>query len=180
MSAPVLGPTLETERLILRPPVAADFEPWAAFSADEEAARFIGGVQSRAGTWRVLCSVTGAWLIRGFSMFSVIEKSTGEWVGRLGPWQPEGWPGTEVGWGVVRSRWGKGYATEGAIAATDWAFRELGWDEVIHTIEPENTPSQAVAKRMGSTILRQARLPSPIDVDVDVWGQTREQWLARK
>lgn len=179
MSAPVLGPTLETERLILRPPEAKDFEPWAAFSADEEAARFIGGVQSRAGTWRVLCSVTGAWLIRGFSMFSVIEKSTGEWVGRLGAWQPEDWPGTEVGWGVVRSRWGKGYATEGAIAATDWVFRELGWDEVIHTIEPENTPSQAVAKRLGSTILRQARLPSPIDVDVDVWGQTREQWLAR-
>lgn len=38
----------------------------------------------------------GAWTIRGFSMFSVIEKDSGQWIGRLGPWQPEGWPGTEV------------------------------------------------------------------------------------
>jgi RimJ/RimL family protein N-acetyltransferase len=107
------GPVLETERLILRPPLAEDFEPWAAFAADEEAARFLGGAQGRSGAWRALCTMAGAWTIRGFSMFSVIEKASGRWVGRLGPWQPEEWPGTEVGWGIVRDAWGRGYATEG-------------------------------------------------------------------
>ena len=63
-----------------------------------------------------------AWALQGFSMFSVIEKASGDWIGRLGPWAPEGWPGTEVGWGIVRSAWGKGYATEGAAATIDWAF----------------------------------------------------------
>jgi RimJ/RimL family protein N-acetyltransferase len=174
-----LGPTLETERLILRPPIAEDFEPWAAFVADAEVQRFLGGPQGRPGAWRIMATMTGAWTIRGFSMFSVIEKASGDWVGRLGPWRPEGWPGTEVGWGVAREHWGKGYATEGAIAAIDWAFRELGWTEVIHTIEPENAPSVAVAKRLGSTILRQAVLPPPLDLAVDVWGQSREQWLSR-
>ena len=174
-------PVLETDRLILRAPQAEDFEPWAAFAADEEAARHLGGVQDRAIAWRGICTVTGAWTIRGFSMFSVIEKATGRWVGRLGPWEPEGWPGTEVGWGLARDCWGKGYATEGATAAIDWAFDALGWAEVIHTIEPANAASQKVAQRLGSTILRQARMPAPFqDKVLDVWGQSREQWLARR
>lgn len=173
-------PSLETDRLILRAPIAEDFEPWAAFCADAEAARFLGGAQGREGAWRIMSTMTGAWVVRGFSMFSVVEKATGRWVGRLGPWQPEGWPGTEVGWGLAREAWGKGYATEGAEAATDWAFATFGWTEVIHTIEAANVNSQAVARRLGSRILRQAVLPAPLNVEVDVWGQSRDQWLARK
>ncbi len=173
-------PVLETERLILRAPLAEDFEAWAAFCADEETMRFIGGQQDRAGAWRVMCVAAGAWTVRGFSMFSVIEKATGRWVGRLGPWRPEGWPGTEVGWGIARDAWGKGYATEGATAAIDWAFDVLGWDEVIHTIEPANVNSQKVAERLGSRILRQATLPAPLHTHLDCWGQTRDEWRARR
>ena len=111
-----IGPTIETERLILRPPRAEDFDSWCAFHADEDVMRHLGGVQGPELTWRSMCAMTGAWTIEGFSMFSVIEKATGEWVGRLGPWRPYGWPGTEVGWGLVRAAWGKGYASEGAAA----------------------------------------------------------------
>jgi len=179
MSVPT--PTLETDRLILRAPTREDFEPWAAFSADGEAMRHLGGPQARAMAWRGICTMAGAWTVRGFSMFSVIEKSTGRWVGRLGPWQPEGWPGTEVGWGLIRDVRGKGYATEGAAACVDWAFEVLGWDEVIHTIDADNTPSQAVAGRLGSTILRQVTLPPPFEgLTLDAWGQSRDQWLARR
>jgi RimJ/RimL family protein N-acetyltransferase len=98
----------------------------------------------------------------------------------LGPWRPEGWPGTEVGWGLVRDAWGKGYATEGAAAAIDWAFDTLGWTEVIHTIEPANAPSIAVALRLGSQRVGEGRLPPPMNVDVDLYGQTRQQWRARR
>ena len=175
-----IGPTIETERLILRPPAGDDLDGWAAFAADPEATRFIGGVQSRANAWRQLCVVAGSWTINGFGMFSVIERQTGRWVGRLGPWRPEGWPGTEVGWGLTREAWGRGYATEGSIAAIDWAFDALGWDEVIHAIDPANTPSRRVAERLGSRLLRRARLPDPLDVDVEIWGQTRDEWRARR
>jgi len=176
-----LGPTLETERLILRPPLAEDFDAWAAFLGDEEAARYIGGVQARSQAWRSMATMTGAWALHGFSMFSVVEKSSGDWVGRLGPWAPEGWPGTEVGWGIVRSAWGKGYATEGAAAAIDWAFDALGWTEVIHTIDPENLASAGVARKLGSYNQGEGRLPAPFDkLPVDVWGQTRDEWRARR
>ncbi|HWA63655.1 MAG TPA: GNAT family N-acetyltransferase [Caulobacteraceae bacterium] len=173
--------TLETERLILRPTRAEDFDAWAAFMADEEVMRFLGGVQAKPAAWRGMATMAGSWALQGFGMFSVIEKSSGRWVGRLGPWRPWGWPGTEVGWGLARETWGKGYATEGAAAAMDWAFDHLGWTEVIHCIEPANTPSQRVAQRLGSTVLRTQPLPAPFDhIVVDVWGQSREQWRARR
>ena len=175
-----LGPTLETARLILRPTSGEDFEAWADFAADEEAARFLGGPQPRAIAWRAMCTMAGAWVVRGFGMFSVIEKASGRWVGRLGPWQPEEWPGTEVGWGIAREFWGKGYAPEGATAAIDWAFEHLGWTEVIHCIDPCNVNSQAVARRLGSSLLRHAMLPPPISESVDVWGQSREQWRSHR
>ena len=176
-----LGPTLETARLILRPPTPEDFEGWAAFAADEEINRFLGGAQPREVAWRMMCTMTGAWVVRGFSMFSIIEKESGRWVGRLGPWQPEGWPGTEVGYAFHQDAHGRGYGTEACVAAIDWAFDTLGWTEVIHCISPENFASQNVAKRLGSRNLGPARLPPPLDAHaIDLWGQTREEWRARR
>ena len=175
------GPTLETARLILRPLAPEDLAPWTAFAADPDAMRHLGGVQPRSVAWRGFMTVAGAWAMTGFGMFSVIEKASGRWVGRLGPWRPADWPGNEVGWGLAPEFWGKGYATEGATAAIDWAFDALGWTEVIHTIGPANTASQSVARRLGSTQLRPGRLPAPYeDEPVDVWGQSREAWRARR
>lgn len=174
-------PVLETERLILRPPRREDLDAWAAFMADEAAARFIGGVQSRPLVWRSLCVMAGSWMIEGFSMFSVIEKRSNRWIGRLGPWRPEGWPGPEVGWGLVRDAWGKGYASEGAMAAMDWAFEALGWSEVIHTIDPRNEASMKVARRLGSRYWRDVQMPPPFEQHhAQIWGQSRAEWRAKR
>ena len=161
-------PTLETARLILRPPIQEDLDAWAAFAADEEAAKYIGGAQPRGGAWRGLATMRGSWALLGFGMFSVIEKASGRWIGRLGPWQPEGWPG-------------KGYATEGAAASIDWAIDTLGWTDVIHCIDPDNTPSQQVAKRLGAVNRGPGKLPAPYEnAPVDLWGRTAAEWKARR
>jgi len=171
---------IETPRLILRPPQTEDFEGFCELMADEASAKFIGGVQPREVVWRTLCELNGAWTIRGFSMFSVIEKENGRWIGRLGPWQPEGWPGTEVGWGLLSSAQGRGYALEGASAAMDYAVDVLGWTEIIHCIDPKNAPSIKVAERLGSSRLRTAEAPPPMAGIVwDVYGQTADAWRAR-
>ncbi len=131
--------------------------------------------------WRVLMSLIGAWHAHGFAMFSVVEKSTDRWVGRLGPWKPDGWPGTEIGWTISRDCWGRGYATEGAIAATDWAIDTLGWTDIIHSIAPENVASQQVARKLGSQNRGPGKLPAPLqDSVIDIWGQTSEEWRARR
>lgn len=174
------GPTLETDRLVLRPPQAQDFDDYAELLADEEATRFIGGHMPRAAAWRKFLQMPGAWAIQGFAMFSVMEKSSGRWIGQMGPWKPDGWPGTEVGWAFKRSSWGHGYATEAGTAAIGWAFEHLGWDEVIHSIHPDNRASQALAARLGSANRGPGRLPAPYeDSPVDIWGQTSAQWRVR-
>lgn len=174
------GVLIETERLILRPPQAEDFGGFCELMADETSARFIGGVQPREVVWRTLCVMSGAWTINGFSMFSVIEKETGRWIGRLGPWQPDGWPGTEVGWGLITAAQGMGYAMEGASAAMDYAVDVLGWTEIIHCIDPLNMPSIKLAEKMGSKRLRQAAAPPPMKETVwDVYGQSASDWRAR-
>jgi RimJ/RimL family protein N-acetyltransferase len=174
------GPTLETERLVLRVPQASDFDRYAEFFASEES-RHIGGPLLRGDAWRRFLQMPGAWLIQGYAMFSVIEKASGRWIGHAGPWQPEGWPGTEVGYAFHRDAWGRGYATEACAASMDWAFEVLGWTDIIHSISPANPASQAVARRLGSRNRGPGRLPPPLDVHViDIWGQTREEWRARR
>jgi RimJ/RimL family protein N-acetyltransferase len=148
--------------------------------ADGDASKYIGGPQPRSTAWRGFMSMAGAWSMAGYAMFSVIEKSSGDWVGRIGPWVPDGWPGDEVGWGLIRSAWGKGYAVEAAEATIDWVFDHLGWTDVIHCIDPENTPSQKVAERLGSVNRGPGRMPAPYeDYPIDIWGQSREDWRRR-
>jgi len=171
------GPTLETERLILRPPALGDFARWCDFMSDEPTARYIGGVQPPALVWRSMMAMAGAWALTGVAMFSVVEKSTGQWLGRIGPWVPEGWPGNEVGWSLHRDAHGRGHALEAAVAAMDYAVDILGWDDIIHTIEPNNLPSSKLAARLGSTNRGPGRLPAPYENEtVHIWGQTAADW----
>ena len=89
-------------------------------------------------------------------------------------------------WGIGASAhwkayWGQGYAFEAASACIDFAFDELGWDEVTHLIEDANTPSQTLARRLGSAPSEYVHLPGSLnDVRVRVWRQSKEQWIARK
>lgn len=176
-----LETVIETPRLILKVPSLAEFDAWCAFMADAEAARYIGKTQPPSVVWRGICTMIGSWQAEGFAMFSVFEKETGRWVGRLGPWSPYGWPGREVGWGVIRDVWGKGYALEGAIASMDYAVDVLHWRDIIHSIHPENVNSQKLAQRLGSVNRGAGKMPPPFENEpVDLWGQTADEWRARR
>lgn len=169
-----LGPTLETGRLFLRPPTLEDFPRWADFMSDPETTRFIGGVQSKHEVWRAMASVAGMWAL-------LIEKETGNWMGRIGPLHPYDWPGREVGWSLHRDATGRGYAVEAAAATMDYAFDVLGWSDVIHCIDPDNLGSEKVALRLGSTNRGAGTMPPPFQHHpVNLWGQTREAWRTNR
>ncbi len=141
---------LETERLLLRQWREHDFEPYAKLCADEVVMRYLGGKPfTRAEAWRHMAFLIGHWHLRGYGHFAVEEKATGRFVGRIGFLNPEGWPGFEIGWTLGRESWGKGYATEGASRALEYAFDELHKDHVISLIHPENHASMRVAERLG-------------------------------
>jgi RimJ/RimL family protein N-acetyltransferase len=180
MTAP-FGPVLFTDRLMLRVPQACDLDGFAAFEADPDTTRFLGGVKTRSEAWRILSTMAGSWLVNGYSMFSVIERGTGRWVGRLGPWQPEGWPGSEVGYGVLPEFAGTGYAYEATVAAMDYAVDVLGWTDIIQTIHPDNVRSIALAQRLGAGLRGPTQLPVPLhEARVDCWGQSAAEWKMRR
>lgn len=144
-------PTLETERLRLRAFREDDLDAFADIYADPEVMRFIGegSTTDRTGTWRTMSLLLGHWALRGYGIWAAEEKESGALVGRIGLWNPEGWPGLEVGWLLARSHWGRGLATEGGRRALAFAFEELGADHVISLIRPANAASIRVAERLG-------------------------------
>ena len=139
--------------------------------------RHLGGHQYEADAWRTLAQWIGLWSLTDAAMFGVIEKASGEWIGRIGPWYPLDWPTREVGWGLRKAYWGQGFAYEAAAASMDYAFDVLAWNEVTHLIADANTASQKLARQLGSQPAHRVNLPGSLSgVDLCVWRQSKADW----
>lgn len=162
---------LETERLVLRMWREDDFEAYAELCADPEVMRYLGGKTfDRAEAWRAMAMQIGHWYLRGYGHWAVEEKHSGRFAGRLGFFNPDGWPGFEIGWTFKREFWGKGYATEGGRRALEYGFKELDKEHIISLINPENRASIRVAQRLGETLEGTAKI---FGTDVLVYGVDR-------
>jgi RimJ/RimL family protein N-acetyltransferase len=175
------GPVIETARLILRPWRSSDIAANTAMLSDPATARFITAdgmpVTTEINGWRNAAIMFGHWALHGFGMFAVEEKSSGKYIGRVGPWSPPQWPGFEVGWGITKECRGKGYAVEAARASIDWVFTTFEIDEIIHCIDGDNAPSQAVARRLGAVKDREGEL---FGKPADIWVTSRGSWQATR
>lgn len=171
-------PRLKTQRLILRAFCEADLDAYAEMCADPEVMRYIGKGQplSRSESWRNMAAMLGHWFLRGYGMWAVEACQTKAMIGRIGCWQPEGWPGFEIGWTLRRAYWGHGFATEAARAAMSYAFDQLQQSHVISLIRPDNTASRRVAEKLGETLEGTADL---FGSEVVIYGIRREHWQAR-
>ena len=149
-----IAPTLYTERLILRAPVAEDFEPLAEFFADEERSAGFGGPLSRHRAWRWFAGSIGHWHLRGFGFWTVIQKDDSWPCGIVGLWEPEGWEEPELGWLMFKNAEGKGIAFEAAERARRYAYDEMGFKTLVSNILPGNTRSINLAEKLGATFER--------------------------
>ncbi len=168
---------IETERLLLRPPILADLEPFTIMRSDFERSKYAGGGLDAAGAWTRFMSWVGAWQMYDFGMFSVIEKSTQTWIGNIGPVNMYDWHGQEFGWALIESADGKGFAQEAVKAALNWCFANLPFDEYVHSISPENPASSTLAKRIGAKFIGEMALPAPHEGKIDhIWKSYRSDW----
>ena len=151
-------PTLETDRLILRPHRREDFDSCAALWANQDVVRYIGGKPfTREEVWARLLRYAGHWQWLGFGFWALEEKATGTFAGELGfaefmrDLEPsiEGTP--EVGWVLAPHAHGKGYATEAVRTVLAWGDVRFSGGRTVCLIDPENAASIRVAQKCGYT-----------------------------
>ncbi len=161
----------------MRPFRESDLDAYLAMMQSDEVRHWLQVRDdfARFDAWLQMASWLGQWELRGTGQWALEEKSTGAFVGRAGTHRPErqDWPGTEIGWTLHPDHWGKGYATEAGARARDYAFDEMGLDEVFSCILPANTRSASVAQRLGFEILEQRTLTFLPDEPLNIWHLTR-------
>jgi RimJ/RimL family protein N-acetyltransferase len=146
---------LVTERLVLRRPRDADLESFALLCADPEVMRYIGTGRplDRGTAERSFAIIQAHWGRYGSGLRSAISRDDGEYLGFVGlavvPGRSIAGGETEIGWRLRRAAWGKGYATEGALAVRDQALGELGIEGLVSLIQPDNEASARVAEKLG-------------------------------
>ncbi|MBC58112.1 MAG: GNAT family N-acetyltransferase [Confluentimicrobium sp.] len=142
-------PVLETGRLILRGPEAADYPDFkATFSSYRS--RFMGGPLNKYEAWMLYAAEIGHWHIRGFGMWMIHDRVTDETYGMAGGWQPAGWPEREIAWIIWPDKAGHGYALEATNAARRYFYETRGWDGAVSYIDPKNLDSIRLAERLGA------------------------------
>lgn len=106
-------------------------------------------------------------------------KATGALIGFVGLLYSEDWPEgehrTEVGWRLDRSYWGRGLATEGALASLGYGFEKLGLERIISIAHPANAASRRVMEKAGLTFQGETRWRS---FDVVWYAIDLREWKA--
>lgn len=156
-------PTINTERLILRPAVFEDFEAYKALMASPRA-KGMGGPHDEAAAWGWFCQDVAQWQLFGHGALMIDLLENDECVGEVGINHGPLFPEKELGWMIYDGHEGQGYATEAATALRDWAFSNIGVKTLVSYIDNENGASQAVAKKLGGELDQDAQRPDAHDL----------------
>tara|TARA_Y100000590_G_scaffold324721_1_gene368320 strand:- start:423 stop:974 length:552 start_codon:yes stop_codon:yes gene_type:complete len=176
----VACPTLETDRLVLRPFRDDDLADYFAMEDSPEVRAGLGTFDEfrKPDAFLKMAAWLGQWELRGTGHWALEEKDSGLLVGSVGLNQvevtPLDWPGVEVGWTLHPDQWGRGYATEAGAAAVRYGFEELGEKRLFSCILLDNHRSQAVARRLGFELIEEkAMLMLPHEV-YGIWALDRD------
>lgn len=147
---------MHTQRLILRPWRESDLEPFAAMNADPRVMEYFPSPLNREESDKMVMRMQRKIEEQGWGFWAVSVPGVAEFVGFIGlnPIDKETFPAhftpaVEVGWRLSFDHWGKGYATEGALACLKWGFEALNLDQIVSFTAVCNNRSKAVMERLG-------------------------------
>lgn len=143
-----------TERLLLRELQPNDLDALFEVLGDPVAMRYYAAPFDRAGVTAWIERARSSYRENGFGLWAVVLRSDGRFLGDCGPMlQPvEDEVIPEIGYHIVPSEQGHGYATEAARACLEWVFANTRFDSVCSLVTPENAPSRAVAAKVHSAM----------------------------
>lgn len=157
-----------------------------ALNSDVEVMRYLSGrPESRAETSALIARVKARWAEQGYSWWTLFERESGGIVGaaclqhlrRASSARPGADAPLEIGWRVRRDRWGRGYASEAALAIGDWAFDALQPRELLAVCHPGNRASMNVMRRLG---MRDDGVQRWYGERMATWRVSAEDWRAAR
>lgn len=146
---------LEAERLILRQWRDEDYSLYARLTSDPEVMRYFPSLLSEEQSIEQADKLKNKIAERGWGFWAVELKASEEFIGFIGLNAVDADSGIphapmiEVGWRLLAAHWGKGYATEGAKRAIQFAFEDLDANAIYSFTALVNKPSQHVMIKAG-------------------------------
>ena len=149
------APTIETERLLLRRWLDSDFEPFAVMNADSRVMEYFPNTLSINESEALAKRIIQHFDEHDFGLWAVEIKDVNDFAGFIGLSTPQFeahfTPCVEIGWRLDANHWGCGYATEGALAALEFAFQIAKLNEIVAITTVKNQRSRRVMERAGMT-----------------------------
>ncbi|MCZ4244632.1 GNAT family N-acetyltransferase [Pedobacter punctiformis] len=146
----------ETERLILRELLPDDVNGILELDSDPEVHRYLGNttINTTEESSNIITHIRNQYTKNGIGRWAVIEKETGLFMG---------WSGLklittptnnhinyyDLGYRLIKKYWGKGYATESALASIDYAFKQLNVNEIYAIADVNNQASIRILEKVG-------------------------------
>jgi RimJ/RimL family protein N-acetyltransferase len=144
---------LETERLLLRRPRAADRAPFATMNADPRVMEYFPAPLAREDSDAAMARMESHFAARGFGLWAVEVKGGAPFIGLVGLAAPSFaaafMPCVEISWRIAAEHWGRGFATEAARASLAFGFERLGLAEIVSFTTVGNVRSRRVMEKLG-------------------------------
>jgi RimJ/RimL family protein N-acetyltransferase len=147
----VIMPEIETSRLYLRQFSMADLNDLSAIRSDPEVMRFIGTGQPHSvdQVKESLEHILAGWKQHGFGRWAVVHKPDKKLIGWSGLAFLDETDEIEIGYGIAKDYWGRGFTTEAAAASIRYGFEELKLNRIVAVAMPENIASRRVMEKIG-------------------------------
>lgn len=160
------APRLTTDRLVLRGPLHEDLPEMTRFITTSPQMAALDEQGGPHDAWFGMMIGIGHWQWHGYGFFTLQKHDDPTPLGRVGLLNHENWPQIELAWHLYEDAIGQGYATEAAIAVRSWAAKTHNITQLVSYIDANNTPSQAVAQRLGA---QTDGTRAPHEPEAEIW-----------
>lgn len=144
---------IQTERLILRPWKKEDLACLQSLNQDPQVMKYFPSLKSYKESLEEYNRITEDFTREGFGFWAVSIVGGADFIGFIGlhrvKFTAHFTPAIEIGWRLMADYWGKGYATEGAMACLKYGFEILNFEEIVSFTTPGNKRSIAVMRKIG-------------------------------
>lgn len=181
---------IKTHRLILREWKPEDLASFVRFNADSKVREYFATIKSYEETVVEYRLILEEFKKYGRGYWVISPAESGEFMGLIGlkyvdsiyPFAPA----VEIGWGLFSEFWGKGYATEGALAVLEYGFKTLTLHEIVSYTPQSNMRSRRVMEKIG---MRRSKNGDFDDPQLEpghkllqcvLYRITRQEWFNKK